>query len=145
MLNSFCPKRVHPERNHKHSGPERCVEDDCGKATRNGKRYCIAHIHLTPYAQSLNAEMIRRKDEVQQLDDGQILDKSAHLVSEARAVLWEKRNVTAPGLTRVMDLTHEQARRLFRSVAEHGIAEIYRNRRGVITAKALGDQDITLS
>jgi hypothetical protein len=85
--------------------------------------------------------MGRRDQEVEQLDAGHLLDENAHLVAEAKAVLWEKRSVTAPGLTRVMDLTHEQARRLFRSVAKHGIAEIYRNRRGIITARAIEDQD----
>ena len=141
MLKPFRPTRVHPTRDTR-SNPERCVT--CGKATRFGKERCIDHIHETAYAVRLVEEMERREVEVRKLNMGHYLDEDSHLVAEARAILWEKRVVTAPGLTRVMDLTHEQAERLFRSLSKHGIAEIFRNRRGVTAAKAVAPQDIEL-
>ena len=143
-MKPFRPTRVDTKHERRNTGPERCVVPSCAKATRFGKAHCYRHIHLTPYAIKVAGEIAQREDEVTLLDRDAILDEGASLVGEASAILWEKRNVTAPGLTRLMNLTHQQARTLFQSLSAYGIAEIYKNRRGVVAAKALGAQEIDL-
>jgi len=121
--------------------PVHCSEPGCNKATRHSKPHCCDHIKQMTYVKNVEGELQRREKEKRQLTKERRLGKKSHLVGEALAVLWEHQKVTAPGLTRHIDLSHQQSTVLLRSLAKHGYVTLRRNKRGVLTATAcFGEQ-----
>lgn len=118
-----------------------CSKNDCSRATKYGKEFCSDHIDEMDYAQWLVDELSRRQDEVVVLSQGKKLPRDSQLVQEATGILWEHQALTAPGLTRHIDLTHSEAETLLRSLAKHGFAKIKRSKRGAISATSTIDPD----
>lgn len=120
-----------------------CVRDDCLRPTKYGKEFCSDHIEDMAYAREVIDSFARRGDEVVILAQGDSLPKESQLVKEATGILWEHQTLTAPGLTRHIDLTHEQAASLLRSLESHGYAVVSKSRRGIISATStIGPDDL---
>jgi len=59
---------VIPERiNSGLSNTRTCSENDCAKATREGKPYCPDHVELNPHSRIVVAEIARRQEEDEQI------------------------------------------------------------------------------
>ena len=108
-----------------------CTQVGCSRGTKHGKTYCSEHIDCMDYAQNLAHELERRERETLLLAEGHRLPRDSHLVREAFALLWEYRSVSAPGLTRHIHLSHDEAVTLLRSLADHGLATLTRSSRGL--------------
>lgn len=118
-----------------------CTASACLRPTKYGKEFCSDHIEEMAYAQEVITTFARREDEVVILAQGEELPKDAQLVQEANGILWEHQTLTAPGLTRHIDLTHSQAETLLRSLESHGYARMNKSRRGVASATSTIDPD----
>jgi hypothetical protein len=118
-----------------------CSHPGCLRTTFSQKRFCSEHVCETRYAQNLAKQMDQRKKELIALNKQDDMPIDAHFVREALAVLWEERDITAPGLCRILGLSHHQARHLLKEVAKHGLATIYENKRKKLCARAILPQE----
>ena len=94
-----------------------------------------------PSAQRVAEIISQRIEEIALLNKNKVLPSESHLVREAAGLLWEHQTLTAPGLTRHIDLTHSQAETLLRSLAKHGYAKMKKSRRGVVSASCTHSAD----
>jgi hypothetical protein len=142
MLRPFRPKRIRPNGKENRRGPTHCVEPNCGKPTKHGKTYCSDHITRLAYVQEVEARKLRRAQELSAIGTGDPLPDDSLLVGDVYAVLWERGSVSAPGLTRYIDVTHSQARDLLNMAQSRGICALSTSKRGKLMASALFERDL---
>lgn len=140
MLN-FNPRGMRPQGDRKNFGPTYCLKDGCKSSTNGGKEYCSDHLDHLTYVRTLNETIAKRNAELAALKvRGGALPDDSVLVGEVRALLWEFGSISAPGLSRQLDISHFQARRLLGAAHRHGLCKLSINRRRKLLAQATFDR-----
>ena len=125
-----------------HKGTRDCEEKGCSKSTREGKPFCSKHIELSPYIQSIQAQLDKRDAEEQVLEKGtRLIDRNGFFVREA-VLLLRTKDFTAKSFSRRLDISHKAAARLVDLLIRWGHAQRVRSTRVGSTISGIAPMDL---
>jgi len=128
---------------------EHCNAVRCNAATKSGKKFCTNHVAQHDYVKEIEKKIKAREAELKQVDANAELPEDSHLISEVRAMLWQDGRISAPGLSRYINVSSEQATALLRYAEKRGLCELKLSKRSPkkLVANALfpnGGNNLTL-
>jgi len=93
----------------------------CGKSTREGKPYCLAHITNMPGAQEVISELERQRREIELVKESSLnVDLNSPLVNDMLRILERKGNRTLKKLSQDMQIPIRAALNYARALKRAG-------------------------